>query len=279
MMVPIDDHIVHRGDGVFEAIRVSHRRPYLLEEHLHRLQLSASAIGLTLPLNENDLKEVILQTLQVAFHSRVSETEALLRLYISRGPGGFTTNPYECVGAQVYLVVTAFKPFSQLCYEQGVTVHWSQIAVKAGAFAQIKSCNYLPNVLMKKEALDQGVDFTISLDEHGFLAESSTENCAIISQSGEFLVPSFERTLRGVTVLRAMELAQVALEQGLITQIRQAKISVTEAHAAREFLLFGTTMDCLPVVKVAGRPVGSGSPGPMARFFLQALEKDRLHGF
>lgn len=269
MFVPVDDHIVHRGDGVFEAIKFVDGKVYGLKRHLLRLENSAHQIGLKKDWTVDSLTQLILET------SRASGvTDGLIRLYCSRGPGGFTTNPYESIGDQVYIVVTQLKNPPNEKYEKGLTVKASQVPAKETFWANIKSCNYLPNVLMKKESVDWGVDFTISVDDSGYIAESSTENCAIISSDGEFLVPSFSRTLRGITISRMMELAQPMIASGVLKGIREAQYKIEDILSAREMMMLGTTMDVLPVVRFENKSIGSGEPGPIYREFLRLLRAD-----
>ncbi len=286
MFVPIDDHIVHRGDGVFEAIKCIDGKIYLLQPHLERLVRSAQAIELPLPYSIETIREICTLTLACAIdqvHSRPesgqnsgqnSGLNFMLRLYVSRGPGGFTANPYESIGAQLYLVITSYKPLPEAKYKAGVRVGLSRIGVKEGQFAQIKSCNYLPNVLMKKEAVDRQLDFTVSVDDAGFLAESSTENFAMISKSRELLLPSFDRTLRGITAVRVMELARELVSRGEIKSIGHANIRPADVASASEVMMIGTTLDVLPVVEFDGRLIGDGHPGINALNLLKMLRND-----
>ncbi len=272
MTVPIDDHIVHRGDGVFEAMKCVGGRIYALDRHLERLLSSAGKIGLSLPLDLDRLREICLVTTRLA--GGLSQN-CLLRLYLSRGPGSFSVNPYDTLGCQIYLVVTSFTAIKEESYLRGVSCATTDIAVKAGEFATIKSCNYLPNVLMKKEAVDRGFDFVVSRDERGFIAEGATENFAIVSFDGELLLPEFARTLRGVTAVRAMELAEkVLVKTGLVKAVRLAQFSLPEVLRAKEALLLGTTLDCLPVSTFNGQMIGSGKPGLVAQALLQLLRED-----
>jgi branched-chain amino acid aminotransferase len=133
--------------------------------------------------------------------------------------------------------------------------------LKKDYFANIKSCNYLPNVLMRKEAEDAGVDFTVSIDEQGFLAEGPTENIGIITSKREFLVPRFDRILRGTTVSRAMELAESLLDAGELTKVGETDLTPEDAYDAAEMMMFGTSFDVLPVVNYDGHPIGEGKPG------------------
>ena len=277
MMLPIDDHMVHRGDGVFEAIKCVDGKIYALDRHLERLGRSAEKIGLK-PLGSanwrQEIHDICVETV------RASKTgDCLLRLYVSRGPGGFTTNPYEAIASQLYLVITQLKGMGREKYEKGVTAKISAIAVKEGFFANVKSCNYLPNVLMKKEAVDAGVDFTVSKDEKGYLAEGSTENFAIVNKAGEMIVPGFERTLRGVTAVRAMELAEKLVKGGQLKGVRNAHIKAEDVFEAREAMMLGTTLDCLPVTSFEGKPVGPGGRvGDTCKALLELILTDMKTG-
>ncbi len=278
MILPIDDHMVHRGDGVFEAMKFTQKKIYALEPHLDRLERSAAAIALPLPYTRKQIRDLICATIQVASSANGDSpklAEGLVRLFVSRGPGGFTTNPYETIGSQLYIVVTSLAVPSAEKYENGASLKISRIPIKEGLFSTVKSCNYLPNVLMKKEALDAGVDFTVSLDAQGNLGESSTENCAIILND-EFLVPHFKQILRGVTLVRAMHLAQILVQEGQLKAVRHADISQENLAHAQEILMLGTTMDVLAITNYEGRKVGSGKPGPIFYELKKLIERDQL---
>ena len=114
---------------------------------------------------------------------------------------------------------------------------------------------------MKKEADDAGVDFTVSIDEQGFLAEGPTENVGIITSDREFLVPRFDRILRGTTVSRALELAESLLEAGDLARMGETDLTPEDAYHAAEIMMFGTTYDVMPVVNYDGHRIGDGRPG------------------
>lgn len=271
MVIPIDDHGFHRGDAVFEAIKCTNGLIYALDRHLDRMKVSASKIGIELP---SDLREIALETTKLS-----GLTDCLLRYYVSRGPGGFTTNPYESVGAQTYLVITPFSPPSKAKYDSGVSAATSLINVKEGFLATVKSCNYLPNVLMKKEAVDQGVDFTVSIDSDGFVAEGSTENFAILTSDGILKAPLYDRILKGITLGRAMELATEDSQlRNLVKEVRNESFTREEILTAKEAFFMGTTLDCLAVTKFDGVKIGSGVCGPVARALHEAIQKDILEG-
>lgn len=273
MLIPVDDHIVHRGDGIFEAFKCVNGAIYLLEQHLDRLERSAGMVDLTWPVRRAELKEIILATIRTA-----GADDCLIRLYISRGPGDFSPSPAACQGSQLYIVVTSLTRPDPAKYASGCNLMISSVPIKPGFFANVKSCNYLPNVLMKKEAEEHGVDYAVALDESGLLAEGPTENLGLISDKDELLVPRFDRILRGTTILRLMELAQSLVRNGSLRDVRESTLTPEDIHQAKEAMLFGTTFDVLPVVSFDGLSIGHGRPGPMFRAFLELLQRDQQSG-
>lgn len=278
MLIPVDDHLVHRGDGIFEAIKVLDGKVFLLQEHLERLETSAAALDLKLSLSRDEICKVIQQTARVAASTPPFARNLLLRLYVSRGPGGFTANPYDSVGSQIYLVVTAFAPYPAEKYLSGVRIGRSQIPVKEPWLAQSKTCNYLPNVMMKKESVDRRLDFTIGIDQTGFVAESSTENIVILDQHKNLIRPRLHQILKGTTMMRSFELAQSLIDTGILNSVIEKDISETELIKAAEVLMIGTTLDVLPVTQYEGHPIGSGQPGPIALKLLHLLREDMKSG-
>jgi len=269
MSIPVDDHMVHRGDGIFEAFKCVNGNIYNLEAHLTRLERSARAVYLTLPVTLEQIADLVVETIRIA-----GTRDCLIRLFVSRGPGGFTTNPYECPSSQIYIVVCSPSSPPEEHLKEGVMIKSSGIPVKKSYFANIKSCNYLPNVLMKKEAVDAGVQYTISMDESGFLGEGSTENVGLVTSEGVLKFPKFSRILRGTTVTRAADLAELLVEAGQLRQVIFEDITLNEAYCGSEILLFGTTFDILAAVMFDGHPIGSGKPGEIYYLLRQLLEED-----
>lgn len=270
MSVPIDDHLVHRGDGVFEATKCLNGRIYLFERHLERLKRSATSIHLEMPLTRRELT-----TLATAVIRAGGRRDCMLRIFLSRGPGGFSTNPYECPQAGVYVVASLIHPPSEEIYQRGANLGVSQVPAKSGFFAGVKSCNYLPNVLLKREAITHGWDFAICLDPDGYLAEGSTENMGLVDRDGFLLLPPPEHILEGTTAKRTVELAQGLVERGELAGVARRHLRVEELKTAAEVMLFGTTLDVLPVSRIDGRPVAGGKVGPVAKK-LRALILDDI---
>lgn len=266
MLIPIDDHLVHRGDGVFEAIKFYDRRLYLGNEHLDRLLSSAEKISLPIPYKKEEIRNLVVETLKAA-----KTDNAIVRMFVSRGPGGFGPSPYDSCGSQLYIVITSPKPFDPKKYDTGVSVGISKIVMKDKFFATAKTCNYLPNVLMKKESVDNKWDFSVNVSPEGFVGESATENIALISQNNEFLIPSFKYTLRGTTLLRMMTLAKPHCKL-----VKEQDLTVKDFLNAKEILMCGTTMGFVGVTEFDGKKIGDGKPGAFAKKFSELFKEDLL---
>lgn len=271
MTVPADDHVVHRGDGVFETLKCVDGAVYGLERHLARLGASSERIGLP-PLAPAALAEIVRRTLRAG-----GRRDALIRILRSRGPGGFGVAPGECPEAQLYVIAYRRPPPFMAAHPGGARAVTCDVPAKAGFFATIKTCNYLPNAMMKKAAADAGADFPLGFDENGFLAEGATENFGLVDAGRVLRLPAPGRILDGITMQRVRALAPVAVREGVLAGVEVAPIPRRALETAPEVLVFGTTPDVTAVVELDGRPVGDGRPGPAQRRLNALLEDDLLH--
>lgn len=270
MLLPIDDHMVHRGDGVFEAIRVTAKQIYLLKPHIERLFKSADFISLNHQYSLQQVLDLCQQVTDVARGLPSGYSDGVLRVFLSRGPGDFSPNPYTTLGTQIYIVATSFNAIPKEKYEVGVSLGFSSVPVKPSFYSQVKSCNYLPNVMMKKESVDRGVDFVINLTDDGFIAEGPTENILMVSAQGDLCAPRFDYTLAGTTLKRALWFA----EQKYQKKARLKDISREELEAAKEIMMVGTTLSVLPVTRLEGQPIGNGLVGEIARDLNAKIQLD-----
>lgn len=270
MMLPIDDHMVHRGDGVFEMFKSVNRGIYNLQAHLERLALSAKTIDLTFPFSMERLQQVILETLHVA-----NRANAAIRVYLSRGTGSFSVNPYDCPESHVYVVVTTLPPSFMETHPEGASVISSSVPAKPSRFATLKHCNYLPNVLMKKEAIDAGADFAAGFDAQGYLTEGPTENIIVVNQKRELLRPYPDSILEGTTMNRILQLAAPLLSEGIVTAIRCANITREDMLRARELLLTGTSTDVTFAATFDGQPYPKERP--VFNFLQRQLTEEIYH--
>jgi len=254
MMVPIDDHMVHRGDGIFETFKCINGSIYNLKSHLDRLQRSAENLDFNLPFNIEQIRELVIETTRAG-----STHDCYIRMFISRGPGSFGVNPYDCPEAQLYIVVTnAPKSFMET-HPDGAVVKTSSIPIKHPFFAGVKNCNYLNNVLMKKEAVNSNADFVVAFDHQGRLGEGATENVGVVTSSNVLTFPNLDGILMGTTMMRVMELAKQAVSTGILENVCFGDVSRNEIDHAKEILIAGTTTNITRVKSFDGHPVGDGT--------------------
>lgn len=269
MMIPADDHLAHRGDGIFETLKCVDGGIYLWQEHVMRLMRSARSIGLIIPWTESVLADLTSQTVLAG-----GERNCLIRLIASRGPGSLGVNPYDCPKTGLYILVYELKPSFMEAHPEGARVISSEQPVKSGFFATIKTCNYLPNALLKKEAVEAGADFAIAFDEDDNVAEGATENFGIVDAAGTLRFPAPGRILLGTTMIRAAILAEQLVNNGRLPAIKHGPISRKELNTARELLIFGTTPDVTSAVMLDGKAVANGLPGPIASALLKLIQQD-----
>jgi branched-chain amino acid aminotransferase len=265
MRVPVDDHLVHRGDGVFETLLWQAGRLYNLEAHLNRLQHSAASIGLQCPATPEKLKDILRDLCGLAGKERF-----LVRLLLGRGPGGFGVDPGECPEPSLYAVAYEGSPSFMVRHPEGATVILSRIPPKSGGLATIKTCNYLPNALMKAEAAAAGAHFALGVDAEGFLTESYTENIMAVTPDGELVIPPPENHLPGTTLQRVADLAQ---QEGFT--ILHQKIRPEELEKMSELLILGTTA-C--VTSVTQFETLKFPVGPIGRKLSELLDRDLESG-
>ncbi|MCC5848598.1 MAG: aminotransferase class IV [Verrucomicrobia bacterium] len=264
MRVPVDDHLVHRGDGVFETILFDGGRIFLLEPHLTRLRHSAAQIGLDFQASDEHLKTVLQDLFSVA-----SVDRALARVLVGRGPGGFSVDPAESLSPSLYIVVYQAAPPFMESHPGGAKVVFSQVPPKSGILATVKTCNYLPNALMKAEASRAGAHFAVGVDETGHVTESFTENIAAVDESGALVIPPPDRHLPGTTLQRVSELADAA---GIPVHIR--KLTPDEVRGMKELLVIGTTARVTSVTDLEGQPFPIG---PVGKQLARMLDEDILN--
>ncbi|MGL1862086.1 MAG: aminotransferase class IV [Pseudodesulfovibrio sp.] len=263
MLMPWDDHLVHRGDGVFEAMKFIDGKLYQLDPHIERMERSSSSIYLNPPCSWDEIKELVLEVCRAG-----GKSNGMLRIFLGRGPGGFGVYPSECPETSLYIVAADLHPAKAAFYEKGATAFKTSIPAKQSYLATIKSIDYLPNVLMKREAEEKGYDFPFCFDDDGFLAEGATENVCMVDQNGKLVIPEFTNALAGTTLMRAIDL--IKNEMPIIFR----GIREDEILEAREMLIVGTTGDAIPVVRFNGKPIHDVRPGPVAKRFRELLIKD-----
>lgn len=269
MVVPVDDHLVHRGDGVFESMKCVNGAIYNVDSHLDRLEKAYRAIKIDCPFSREDLLEIISQTIHAG-----ARRDCLIRILLSRGTGTMSVDPSHCRRSELYVIVYPLPDIRKRKGNFPAHVGLSRVPMKPPFFATIKSCNYLPNVLMKAEADERGLDYVVSLDERGCLGEGATESFAVLTADGQLLSTPAERVLIGTTLQRVIELAQQLVEEGDLKFAGYKEITPFDAQTGSEMFVVGTTRDIMPVSELEGKKIGNGQPGPIYKKLIRLLKRD-----
>ncbi len=253
LLAPLDDHLVHRGDAIFESITLLQGRIIQIDAHLARMKGSSDKLELFPPCPWEEVRRIIIEVARAG-----ASANGGIKVLLGRGEGGLGVDPKECPQSSLYIIASKSSPKPESFWEQGITAAKSSIPAKQEWIAKIKSTNYLANALMAKEAREKGVNVTFSFDEDGFLAEAAIANVAMVDKQGRLLLPEFRHVLPGTTALRAAELAKSFMPV-VITDITEEIL-----EDAAEILVLGTTCECVAVTHYNGKPVGDGRPGPIA---------------
>ena len=269
MVLPFDDHMVHRGHGIFDTAAIVGGRVYDLDAHLDRFIASAERSKLRLPGTRQDMRDIILRTAAAS-----GQPDGGIRYWLSSGPGSLDLTPAAGAEPGFFVMIFAGLSYPERWYKEGLKVMTTTYPIKPALYAITKSTNYLPNVLMQMEAKEIGLDNGVFIDKNGFIGESSNMNVAFVTQDGVFRHPKFDQILSGCTSKRLLELAPRLIERGLIKGVEVCDIPVDDARAAREMMLFGSSIKVAPIVEWDKRPINDGKPGPVSKALLELLEED-----
>jgi len=269
--VSVFDHGFLYGDGAFEGIRSYSRLVFKLQEHVDRLYETSHTLMIKIPLSKKEMIQAIVDTLK---ENKLSD--AYIRVIVTRGEGDLGLDPRKCFGQPNIIIITdKITLYPAELYAKGmeiITVPTVRNLPEA-LNPQLKSLNYLNNILAKIEANNSGYPEAIMLDAQGYVAECTGDNIFIIKKD-VFYTPEQGR-LKGITRDTVMELAGKNN-----FQTRETRITRHEVFNAQECFLTGTAAEIIPVVKVDGRVIGDGKPGPLTKKMMQlfhmATRKDGI---
>src|SRR5437867_4813439 len=267
MIVPFDDHLVHRGHGIFDTAAIEAGKIYDLEAHLDRFIRSAHNSKLKLPTRD-EMRDIIVRTAAAS-----GRREGSIRYWASAGPGSLGLAPAAGAEPGFFVMIFGGLAYPERWYTHGLRVMTTTYPIKPPLYAVTKSTNYLPNILMQLEAQEAGLDNGVFVDDAGHVGESSNMNVAFVGDDGVLRHPKFDHILTGCTSLRLLALAR-GLVGGPLRGVEVRDIPVAEARAAREMLLVGSSVKVAPIVEWDGKPIADGRPGPMARALRDLLERD-----
>jgi len=270
--ISVFDHGLLYGDGVFEGIRVYNSRVFELNAHIKRLYESAKAIRLEVPMEKKQLISAVEKTVEAN-----GVIDGYIRLVITRGVGTLGLNPFVCENSRIFIIADNIQLYPEELYEKGMRVI-SATTVRNHPLAlppQVKSLNYLNNILAKIEALDNNVPEAVMYNHEGYVAEATGDNVFIVRNGVIYTPPVEVGSLEGITravVIRLAKKEKLAVVEKNLTKV--------DLYICDEFFLTGTAAEVIGVVEIDGRIIGDGKPGPITKllrknFFKYAHGKEK----
>ena len=264
--ISVFDHGYLYGDGVFEGMRAYNFLIFKLKEHIERLFESARSIMLNIKLTRKEMVQAIVKTLKAN-----NLKDAYIRVIVSRGEGDLGLDPDKCKGHETIVIITdKVALYPKELYKKGmkiITVPTIRNLCEA-VNPQIKSLNYLNNILAKIEAKNSGFEEALMLDHLGYIAECTGDNIFTVKNNGLYTPPQCMGTLRGITrdtVLNIAKKLKVFTHEHVLTR--------HELYISEECFLTGTAAEIVPVVNVDGRVIGTGKPGKVTRIIMKEFSK------
>ena len=265
--VSVYDHGFLYGDGVFEGIRVYDGYVFKLDEHLRRLYDSAKSIGLVISLSRPEFRQAVLETVR-----KNKLREAYVRVVVSRGCGDLGLNPVKCPTSEIVIIADYIAPLYEGINATAIVATTRRNNPDA-LDPQIKSLNYLNNILAKMEANRAGVDEAIMLNQNGLVCEGTSDNIFVVKFGVIRTPPLYDGALGGITRQVVIDLAHE-----MKIPIEEKSMTIHEVMNADEAFLTGTAAEIGALVEVSGQKIGSGEPGPVWRMLSNAFKKQRKTG-
>jgi branched-chain amino acid aminotransferase len=267
--IPVLDHGLLYGDGLFEGIRIVSGRVFRLGDHMRRFATGARAIGLDLPHPVDAIEKIVLDTAR-AF----GEREAYVRLVVTRGVGALGVDPTTCERPNLFCIVTSLALYPEEKRARGIDLITASVRRPAADALdpQVKSLNYLNSVLAKRESRLRGADEALILNARGLVAEAAVANVFVVR--GEVLCtpPVSDGALPGITRRSVLE---IAVELGVETS--ECSLGRTDLLGADEVFLTGSGAGIVPVATLDGQPIGGLAPA--SREPTSARIREAFRGF
>lgn len=265
-VIPVFDHGLLYGDGVFEGIRIYNGQVFRLIEHLERLLDSCKAIALDPQMSIDQLQKAVLESVE-----KNHKLDGYIRLIVTRGDGPLGIDPTTCKKARVIIIVGDISLYPQEYYTKGIKICTSTYRrIPADCFdVRIKSLNYLNNVLAKIEARQNGCLESVMLNTDGHVAECTGDNIFIVKNKILLTPASTEGSLEGITRNTILE---IALKENLRTV--ETVLTRYDLYTADECFLTGTAAEIIPVINIDGRIIGNGAPGTITAKLIELFRKN-----
>lgn len=263
--VSVFDHGLLYGDGVFEGIRAYNSLIFKLKEHLDRLYETAHTIMLEIPMTKEEMTKAVVKTLQANGLSN-----AYIRLVVTRGTGDLGLDPRKCKRATVIIITDKIVLYPDELYKNGleiITVPTVRNLPEA-LNPQLKTLNYLNNIMAKIEATNAGYQEAIMLNFQGYVAECTGDNIFMVKRGELATPPAYLGALKGITRNAIIEIAS-----GPKVPFKERILTRHDLFNADEVFLTGTAAEIIPVVKIDGRVIASGKPGRTTLRLMKAFHQ------
>jgi branched-chain amino acid aminotransferase len=264
--ISVFDHGLLYGDGIFEGIRFYNGRVFRLVEHVERLFMSARAILLQMPWTEQEVCDIVCETIRAN-----GLRDGYVRLVVTRGSGGLGLNPYLCKTPSMFCIAASIQLYPEEYYEQGLELITCSTRRPSHATLspQVKSLNYLNNIMAKVECIKAGVMEGLMLNDAGTVAECTGDTVFIVKK-GVIVTPKItDGALDGITrgvIFDLCERLEIDIIEDTLTRY--------DVYTADEVFLTGTAAEVVPVVKVDDRPIGNGKPGEVFKCLLAGFREE-----
>ena len=263
--VSVFDHGYLYGDGVFEGIRAYNGRVFRCEEHIDRLYDAAKALALEIPMTKEELIEAMLATIR-----KNQLRDCYIRLVVSRGKGDLGVNPNKCKRPTIVIITDKIEMYPPEMYKKGMkAITASTRRNMPGVLdPQIKSLNYLNNILAKIEANHAGASEAIMLNQNGLVTECTGDNIFIVKDGVLMTPPIYVGALDGITRRTVISLAEK-----LDIPFKEKELTLFNVYGADECFFTGTAAELIAVTEIDNRIIGDGQCGPITARLLEEYQK------
>jgi len=268
--ISVFDHGLLYGDGVFEGIRSYNRLVFKLKEHIDRLYESAHGIMMRINLSKKEMITSVVDTLK--FNKL---NDAYIRLIVTRGIGDLGLDPRKCKNPSIIIIADRIRLYPDKLYREGlrlITVPTPRNIPEA-LNPQIKSLNYLNNILAKIEGINSGYEEALMLTASGYVAECTGDNVFIVKGNDLITPPAYLGILKGITRAAVMGIGK---KIGL--DVKEDVLTRHNIFTADECFLTGTAAEIIPVIGVEKRVIGNEKPGKITlrlmKEFRELTKKD-----
>ncbi|MBI4669627.1 MAG: branched-chain-amino-acid transaminase [Elusimicrobia bacterium] len=256
--VSVFDHGLLYGDGVFEGIRAYNGRIFKLHEHVERLFGSAKAIMLDIGMSHEQMEKIIMQAVK-----NNNLKDAYIRVLVTRGFGDLGLDMRKCKKPTIVVIADRIELFPEFVYEQGIKLVTSSLrrTPHQCLSPNIKSLNYLNNILARAEAARAGAQEALLLNMEGYVAECSGDNIFYLKKGLVKTPPVWAGILPGVTRQTVIDL----LRDQLKITVAEDLFTVPDLYQAEEVFVTGTGAEIIGVAEIDERKIKTGKPGKLTK--------------